>query len=1510
MLSNPPNSLERSVSPRTAGSRPSPHIGYDDGDDGGDDSGGETASTRRRIRQSPKLPSPATRSTRRTILEGTRNVLSSPDKTNTGEPFPPSSAAASHASGSTNSSFSRIGNFMSGRSSDRPESRGAEGTKAGYADDTAGGGPAPKSISAAQGATQGQPSNEPPIRQSLASRFLRPKSSRQKLDEFGDTTTDRREGHGLGSAFGFRSENRRTVEPAEPPSGANHGVHPEGSEESPTIPEHDSGHGNTSQSGTSSRPSSLANALDMAPSASRAANGAPVSRGGRLGRLQYKKSEGLSISSVGRDSLGSAREGVGAPLQDFAASNQGLTSHADRQEAWASRAEPDNNGSGRPRLPSSSYREMAQNRAGASSLAGLGIESGFADDAGMPPASNAATAADQGSATQSEPFRYDMAPTNGDAGPGRSGHSSQHSSSGYQGIGTYAGGGEHEAGHARSSSNAQAVDSGRAVSRTSGQDKFHNRFSKQTASDGSRYSTRSSAPGRDAGDMSPPSEAYTSPTLSQQATQAKPSASLYQRHRHQQTSSSSGSEALWTASQRTGISNGIHSDTGSAAATSKPRPASPPVGSLSDAAIVAMGAVPGSSPEALYNANGAPLSSKNVLTIALQKAQSAVQLDSANQVAEAIAAYRQAVRLLDEVMARIAPKHGRKSRPSREEERRRLRVIHDTYADRIRLLSLICAPEEAGEFTEEDNSYDQSRDEAIPVRDETEWDEGRLRPGQRSDLERDGDQSFLSMTPIAERHDTSTMDRFLSGPSGEISATGADGTSRSGQSSRGAISVADEQGEFDAAQAPSGSTPQISIQTTVRQEPGSDTQDSQEILLDPYTTAPATSRDVDQMTGHARSDSDSSYHSTRTKGNVGSSFRSRPKDSPRSLGLDEESRRPPTPATPFFDAADARTSIDESEDAASGGRDTKPPSLSGIGSSGTEERLRTFQTHLGDRTTSLNPSRSQPALRAKGSMPSLRAIRDTASRADTTRPALQGRPSSADSPPNATIPTLGDASTSTPHPKLINRPRATTLVSKRLPPTAADTEALVSSTTSTGTISQRRKQAVPQVPALPVPLRSDAMARTYSAERADAIPSGVASGLDGPVASSQLPYSRQRAISQPGSRRPSIPAAFLAANASADLAPPVPKLTRNLSAGLVEGVSNGQENELVGPASAPSTTAAAPPPTLRKASDTAAALQQAAVIAPTNQVQGSDGHGQACAALRDVFPSGLPSLASGTPSYATGSSGVSLFPWLGLASKLPDPSSTPSVPLQPVLRPFHVMRMLLRSIGEGGYVTQRLYVPKGLWLQQGARLVSIESKVRAMELVSTGLEAVAKGGEQLLRPPGSGLGLETSNGSKFAKHLDELDALMIEAQNSLAKKLGFLETVTGKKASTFSGVFGSKLTRSLDRMTNGKSLDSPVIYVEGLARLFARAQVLDTHLICLLRAQGTVSAAEMADALPTPSHNSNVYSALPTELRAGIEARLRRSSDFFAKVILAFVLRDVGVLLDKFAKRGSLVFTE
>ena len=52
-----------------------------------------------------------------------------------------------------------------------------------------------------------------------------------------------------------------------------------------------------------------------------------------------------------------------------------------------------------------------------------------------------------------------------------------------------------------------------------------------------------------------------------------------------------------------------------------------------------------------------------------------------------------------------------------------------------------------------------------------------------------------------------------------------------------------------------------------------------------------------------------------------------------------------------------------------------------------------------------------------------------------------------------------------------------------------------------------------------------------------------------------------------------------------------------------------------------------------------------------------------------------------------------------------------------------------------------------------------------------------------------------------------------------------------------------------------------------------------------------------------PANLAPTYNALPPELRLTVEMKLKRASEFFASVILTFVIRDLSQLLDKYAKK-------
>ena len=74
--------------------------------------------------------------------------------------------------------------------------------------------------------------------------------------------------------------------------------------------------------------------------------------------------------------------------------------------------------------------------------------------------------------------------------------------------------------------------------------------------------------------------------------------------------------------------------------------------------------------------------------------------------------------------------------------------------------------------------------------------------------------------------------------------------------------------------------------------------------------------------------------------------------------------------------------------------------------------------------------------------------------------------------------------------------------------------------------------------------------------------------------------------------------------------------------------------------------------------------------------------------------------------------------------------------------------------------------------------------------------------------------------------------------------------------------------------------------MQGLSKLFLVAQILDEH------------AKAASPQAPAP-----LYAAFPLETRTAIDYKLRHASEFFAKVVLTFVIRDMALLLDKYVKK-------
>jgi hypothetical protein len=175
-------------------------------------------------------------------------------------------------------------------------------------------------------------------------------------------------------------------------------------------------------------------------------------------------------------------------------------------------------------------------------------------------------------------------------------------------------------------------------------------------------------------------------------------------------------------------------------------------------------------------------------------------------------------------------------------------------------------------------------------------------------------------------------------------------------------------------------------------------------------------------------------------------------------------------------------------------------------------------------------------------------------------------------------------------------------------------------------------------------------------------------------------------------------------------------------------------------------------------------------------------------------------------------------------------------------------------------------------------------------------------------------------GEAWLARLEEFSAVCDGVVANFGKKLGVGEGFVLKKTT-----WGDKLTRRFDKFTNGKkcvrpflyalisfsiiaflfhrplgsrrlrclffslcvcSLDSPAAYVSGLRRLFLHSQLLDEH-------SQAITSQPVAP----------VYAALPPDVRIAADKKLKRASQFFATVVLTFVIRDLSQLLDKYAKK-------
>ncbi|KAH7915335.1 hypothetical protein BJ138DRAFT_1122704 [Hygrophoropsis aurantiaca] len=287
------------------------------------------------------------------------------------------------------------------------------------------------------------------------------------------------------------------------------------------------------------------------------------------------------------------------------------------------------------------------------------------------------------------------------------------------------------------------------------------------------------------------------------------------------------------------------------------------------------------------------------------------------------------------------------------------------------------------------------------------------------------------------------------------------------------------------------------------------------------------------------------------------------------------------------------------------------------------------------------------------------------------------------------------------------------------------------------------------------------------------------------------------------------------------------------------------------------------------------------------------------------YPSKLnPNISVQLPSLIIHNDILSPPSAMGLVPPLPMSANniptTPTSPLPPAApsdgqrKPYHLMNLLSITMSSrtGGYITRRLHVPQEVWSQGGAKLANIPEKVRVVEVLCSALEDLQQSSAEYFGAGSVCSGLALGIGSvgrdeaeAWVGKLEEFSQTCDNVVANFGKKLGVGEGFVLKKTGGVTS-WGGKLTRRIDKFTNGKTLDSPAAYVAGLGRLFSHAQLIDEHTKALL-------------SQPV----APIYAAFPPDVRSSAEVKLKRASEFFASVVLTFVIQDLAQLLDKFAKQ-------
>ncbi|WPH00161.1 Hypothetical protein R9X50_00298400 [Acrodontium crateriforme] len=299
-----------------------------------------------------------------------------------------------------------------------------------------------------------------------------------------------------------------------------------------------------------------------------------------------------------------------------------------------------------------------------------------------------------------------------------------------------------------------------------------------------------------------------------------------------------------------------------------------------------------------------------------------------------------------------------------------------------------------------------------------------------------------------------------------------------------------------------------------------------------------------------------------------------------------------------------------------------------------------------------------------------------------------------------------------------------------------------------------------------------------------------------------------------------------------------------------------------------------------------------------------------------------------------------------LSPRSPDicPPGLEPCPESFLLRPFWLMRSMGSTIThpKGGFMSEKLFVPREVWQTRGVKLKSVEEKIANCDLLTAALGRLA--------------GVDTYDADALMEELQGFEEVMERVQVVLAKRLGSEVGVHGvagmfnaaptpvsSAPSTQDTTAGAEKTKSKESgksssylsswrklrskssgaplnhgFTGGNSTDKekdkslmasvPMTAFVAVERRGQKREVKNTaydgpnreYMSSLAR---LFDAAQVLDQVARQVEDPGLKHSSPTHV--GLELSIRHAAEFFGFYICRFVLADIGTLMDKYLKKGS-----